>query len=214
MGFKVYTIVVSQAMTNCYLAVNGEELLLIDPGDSAGRIRGQIERLGARVSAILLTHGHFDHIQAAKELSEAYGAKIYASRAELPVLQDARANLTATWMGEPMTLTPDVLLEDGQVLHLAGEEIRCILTPGHTPGGMCFYLPGEGILFSGDTLFRMSVGRTDFPGGSMQTLLQSVARLMQELPEETLVYPGHDAPTSLAFEMRNNPYVGDSDLLL
>ena len=200
--------IVGSVSTNCYLLKNKEtgEMLIIDPGDNAGKIEQKILEMQGKPIAILLTHGHFDHILAAEEIRKKYNVPIYADQKEEKTLQDARINLTA-YQGNGYTLKADVYLTDLQVEELAGFSVQMIETPGHTVGSCCYYIQDEGVLFSGDTVFHGSVGRTDFPGGSMSEIVRSLHRLLDALPEETEVYPGHDAATTIGYEKRYNPFV-------
>ena len=129
-----------------------------------------------------------------------------ASRAEKIIIESTTNNLSSV-MSASCTTSVDEYLEDGQEIELLGQTVRCILTPGHTIGGMCFYFPKAGILFSGDTLFQESVGRTDFPGGSSREIRESLHKLLNALPDETNVYPGHDTSTTIGYEKRYNPFV-------
>ena len=200
--------IVGSVSTNCYLLKNKEtgEMLIIDPGDNAGKIEQKILEMQGKPMAILLTHGHFDHILAAEEIRKKYNIPIYADQKEEKTLQDARINLTA-YQGNGYTLKADVYLTDLQVEELAGFSVQMIETPGHTAGSCCYYLKDEGVLFSGDTLFCGSVGRTDFPGGSASDIVRSLHKLLDSLPEETEVYPGHDVSTTIGYEKRYNPFV-------
>ena len=155
---------------------------------------------------ILLTHGHFDHILAAEEIKKKYNIPIYACAKEEKTLQDPRINLTAFHMSS-YTLKADVYLTDLQVVELAGFSVQMIETPGHTLGSCCYYLKDEGVLFSGDTVFCGSVGRTDFPEGSTAAIVNSLHRLLEALPDDTEVYPGHDTSTTIGYEKRYNPFV-------
>ncbi len=192
--------------TNVYFLINREEkaCVVIDPADDAAAIRDHIRREGLDLPAILLTHGHFDHALAAEELSSLTGAPVLAAAAEAPLLDDPHQNCS-DMMAAPMRLVPDRLLAEGEELDLAGFRIRVILTPGHTRGSCCYYLPDEGILFSGDCLFHTSYGRTDLPTGDDEAIVRSVRRLLRELPEDTQVYPGHMSPTTIGFEKKYNP---------
>ena len=156
--------------------------------------------------AILLTHGHFDHIMAAEELRDYYHIPIYACRAEADMLRDPVKNMTEYYR-VPASFDADRYLDDNDEFTCAGFRIQVMHTPGHTVGGCCYYLPEEKILFSGDTLFCGSVGRTDFPGGSMSQIITSLHRLIDNLPEETEVYPGHNSSTTIGDEKRDNPFV-------
>ena len=155
---------------------------------------------------ILLTHGHFDHIMAVKEVKEKYQIPVYACRQEEAMLAEPTINMTAVY-GSACSIKPDVLLDDGQIFEAAGFSIQMFHTPGHTKGSCCYYIKDEGVLFSGDTLFCGSVGRTDFPGGSSAEIVRSLHKLVDTLPEDTEVFPGHDASTTIGYEKRYNPFV-------
>lgn len=202
---KVSTVTVGPIQTNCYIVYTGKNQgIIIDPGFEAGRIKDRVKALNVVPEAVLLTHGHFDHISAAEEMRSTYGVKIYASVLEKETLQDINMNLTYEATGNPVSLHGDEFLNDGEEISPAGIKIRCISTPGHTCGGMCFFLPDDGVLFSGDTLFRGSCGRTDFPGGSEKDIISSIRDKLFVLPEDTKVFPGHGEPTSIAYEKKNN----------
>lgn len=199
---------VGEVQTNCYFAVNKEtkEMFVVDPGDSAKMLADRIRERGYQPAAILLTHGHFDHAKGAQELSELLGVKIYAHEAERETLEDPRRNVSGM-TGRSEAYHADIYVKDGQTLNLAGFEVRVLHTPGHTQGGCCYYLPGEAVLFSGDTLFCQSVGRTDFPGGSMGKLVGSIREKLLDLPEYTKVYPGHMDETTIGQEKQWNPFL-------
>lgn len=206
---QVEQLAVGPVQTNCYLAINKEtkETIIIDPGDDADRIGMRLKQLEAKPAAILLTHGHFDHAGAAKALAAQYDILVYAHEKEAETLADSRMNLSGPLAGGATTYHADVFLKDEQELTLAGLHMRVLFTPGHTPGGCCYYFPREDVLFSGDSLFRGSVGRTDFPGGSMHTLVDSVRNKLMSLPENTIVYPGHDIETTIEQERMYNPFL-------
>lgn len=201
--------VVGPVQTNCYFIYDSQskDCVLVDPGDEAGAIKRYVSQKGLKVQAILLTHGHFDHILAAANLKEEYQVPIYAADAEKEILQSPQKNLSAQF-GERIVLDADIWLEDGQEITLLNQTVRCIQTPGHTCGGMCYYFPKAGMLFSGDTLFQESVGRTDFPTGSMSNLIRSVREKLFCLPDAVQVYPGHGDKTSIENEKMFNPYAG------
>lgn len=206
---QVEHLTVGPVQTNCYLAINKEtkEAIIIDPGDDADRIGMRLKQLEAKPVAILLTHGHFDHAGAAKTLAAQYDILVYAHEKEAETLEDSRMNLSGPLAGGATTYHVDVFLKDEQELTLAGLHMRVLFTPGHTPGGCCYYFPREDVLFSGDSLFCGSVGRTDFPGGSMRTLVDSVRTKLMSLPENTIVYPGHDIETTIEQERMYNPFL-------
>lgn len=206
---QVEHLTVGPVQTNCYLAINKEtkETIIIDPGDDADRIGMRLMQLEAKPVAILLTHGHFDHAGAAKALAAQYDILVYAHEKEAETLADSRMNLSGPLAGGATTYHADVFLKDEQELTLAGLHMRVLFTPGHTPGGCCYYFPREDVLFSGDSLFCGSVGRTDFPGGSMRTLVDSVRNKLMSLQENTVVYPGHDIETTIEQERMYNPFL-------
>lgn len=199
--------VVGPIQTNCYFLYREDtkECLIIDPGYEADKIEAYVQKKQLHVAGILLTHGHFDHITAADEVRKKFQTKIYASGKEKELMADPQMNVSVM-MGESVSLKADVWLEDGQELEMLGETMRCILTPGHTGGGMCFYFPKACMLFSGDTLFQESVGRTDFPTGSSRELIRSVREKLLVLPEAVRVYPGHGLMTTIRDEQMFNPY--------
>lgn len=191
---------------NCYILVNHatNECIVFDPGAEADTLAEIFSTPAFSLKAIFLTHGHFDHIGAVPELKERFGVPVYASKEENEkVLGDPSANLTA-YYGPAMTIHADELLEDGQKLSMLGVEITCILTPGHTAGGMCFYIPEMESIIVGDTLFNESVGRTDFPTGSAGQLIRSIREKLYVLPEDTKVFPGHMGFTTIGWEKKNN----------
>ncbi|WP_285825050.1 MBL fold metallo-hydrolase [Schaedlerella arabinosiphila] len=205
---KILNFVLGMVGTNCYLVVNEEEkqCILIDPAVYSGEIAEQIRREGLDLRAILLTHGHFDHIMGIdgfrKEFPE---IPVYAHREEEALLKDASMNASLEF-GRQYTFSGAAYAEDGDVLDLAGMQFRVIHTPGHTIGGCCYYLQEEKVLFSGDTLFRESIGRTDFPTGNGGQLMRSIREKLFTLPEETAVYPGYMERTTIGDEKKYNPY--------
>lgn len=207
---KIETMVLGDVRTNCYLLINEEtkEVLVVDPADRADVIVRKLIDEGLTLKAILLTHGHGDHILAVGDLKKQFGVKVYAAKAEEALLSDAAQNLSKALFGIAVTVKPDILLEDGQEFEVAGIRLRMLYTPGHTPGGCCYYQAEEKILFSGDTLFCGSIGRTDFPGGSLSELVRSVKEKLLVLPEDVKVYPGHEEMTTIGHEKRYNPYMG------
>jgi glyoxylase-like metal-dependent hydrolase (beta-lactamase superfamily II) len=191
------------------MIVNEEtkETLIIDPGAEAARLSERIRSEGLLPVAILLTHGHFDHAGAVAELKEMYKIPVYAHEEEKKVLEDPMLNLTGMWSSRPVRYQADIFVRDGDILELAGFTIRVIFTPGHTQGGCCYYFEGNKVLASGDTLFHGSIGRTDFPGGSMSRLVRGIREKLLDLPGDTEVLPGHDMRTTIGYEKQYNPFL-------
>lgn len=206
--------VVGMVQTNCYIVFNDEtkECFIIDPGASGKQLAEKIRQDNLTPVAVLLTHGHFDHAGGAADLAEEFGIKIYAHEAEADTLHDPQKNVS--WMvGAKETYDADVFLQDEEVIAFAGFEVKVLYTPGHTEGGCCYYIADERVLFSGDTLFAQSVGRTDFPGGSMSQIVRSIQEKLMTLNEpgnletDIMVYPGHNDPTTIETERMENPYL-------
>ncbi len=195
--------------TNCY-AVRAErgagQAVVVDPGADAPEIRLELARGGARCAAILVTHTHWDHIGAVADLAEGTGAPVYAPEAEADVLE--RADEVYGPLGVRLRpYAPDVSLAGGELVQAAGITFETLLVPGHSPGHLAFF--AEGALFSGDVLFAGGVGRVDLPGGDWETLVSSIRLLGDRLPADTVVYPGHGPPTTLAEELARNPFLAE-----
>lgn len=206
--YKIDSRILGMVGTNCYLLCNMDikECVLIDPADSQDEISRMIDESGCSLKGILLTHGHFDHIMAADAIRDKYGVKVYASCDEKNTLEQPHINLGEAY-GLKLSVKADVWHKDGEILKLAGFDIEALHTPGHTEGGSCYYIREIGVLFSGDTLFCGSVGRTDFPGGSMSEIVRSIKEKVMVLPDDTKVYPGHGEGTSVGYERENNPFL-------
>lgn len=204
----LHTIQVSITQTNCYIVGCEEtrEGVVIDPGGHPERILAALRKSGLTIRYVLNTHCHFDHMGANAEIVAATGAPLALHPLEIPLLQ-ARGG--AEWFGVPVRESPlpDVELADGQVLELGRLRFRVLHVPGHSPGGVAFYEPDEGVVFDGDVLFADGVGRTDLPGGDWETLVRSIREVLFALPDETVVYPGHGPKTTIAYEKRHNPWV-------
>ncbi|MDY5578149.1 MAG: MBL fold metallo-hydrolase [Lachnospiraceae bacterium] len=201
---KIRTLVLGSVQTNCYLVYreNKEEALIIDPAAGASVIEQAVDELHLKPQAILLTHGHFDHIGAAMEIKRHYGIKIYANELEKDVLNNSYHNLSELMTDRAFAIEADEYVGDGTVLSLGGFQICAISTPGHTKGGMCYLVSAEeeSVLFSGDTLFAGSVGRYDFPTSSGTTLFASIRHKLMTLSDDLEVYPGHGMSTTIGRE--------------
>jgi hydroxyacylglutathione hydrolase len=191
---------------NCWIVrrEDSDHALVVDPGDEADRLIRAVERL--TVDAILLTHTHFDHVGAVAEVARHTRAPVYCPKLEVPILQDINAYVFPGF-GPFEPYDPEETVEGGERLTLAGLDIDVIFTPGHSPGHVSYSIPGEQILLDGDVLFRGSIGRCDLPGGNAQTLLDSIATLLDTLPDDTRVLPGHMGTTTLAHERATNPFL-------
>lgn len=202
------TIPVGITQTNCYL-VGCEETqagVVIDPGGNPKRILQAIEESGLDVRYILNTHCHFDHMGANAEIVASTGARLALHPAELPMLK-ARGGASMFGVSVEESPMPDIELSHGQELTVGTLTFQVLHTPGHTPGGVTFYLAEEGVAFDGDVLFANGVGRTDLPGGNWKTLLRSIRQVLFELPDGTMIYSGHGPETTVGREKRSNPWV-------
>ncbi len=214
---KIGRMVLGTCSTNTYFIYRegSGEAIVVDPADYGSQIAYNLEKNGFVIKGILLTHGHFDHIWGCKELQETVNEKaaaeglerikVYACEAERELLSDAGKNISRQ-AGRACTLDADVYVEDGDEITIADMTCTVIATPGHTAGGCCYYFEEEQMLISGDTLFEESVGRTDFPTGSMGTLVRSIKDKLFVLPDEVKVYPGHGDSTTIGHEKKYNPF--------
>lgn len=194
------TISVGEFEVNCSILSRGGKALVVDPGAEGERIIATLEKAGLAAEAILLTHGHFDHIGAIADLQRRWpGVPVYVHPEDAKILVHPLNRMEPLYPAIPMP--SDV--RDCREL----DGVQAIETPGHTPGGVCYYFKGDSLLLSGDTLFAGSVGRTDFPGGSMPTLMASIRKLAAELPDDTLVVPGHGPETTIGAEKAGNPFL-------
>lgn len=204
MGVEVRTLAVGPLAVNCYLVWDGaaRRAVVIDPGDEAEAIVDALAGAGLEAAAVLLTHAHVDHLRGVAGVAARWGAPVYVHRADR-ALYRSPLNALQPWLPaaeglpEPVTELPDC----------GGLEVVVLHTPGHTPGGVCFHLPKQRLVFSGDTLFRGGVGRTDLPGGNLEDLERSVRTVLYRLPPETRVLPGHGDPTTIGEERSSNPFV-------
>lgn len=205
---KICRLVVGAVSTNCYIVAdeNTKEAFLVDPGAHPEKIKKKIAEEGVSVKGILLTHGHFDHIMAVDELRKVYDVKVYLGEEDMSWISDPMKNVSALF-GRPYTTKADCLVKDGEALEIAGFDIKVLHTPGHTPGGVCYYLEKEGVVFSGDTIFQESVGRSDFPGGSGSMLTRSIREKIFTLPDDTQIFSGHGDSTFVSHEKKYNMFV-------
>lgn len=184
------------------------EALVIDPGDEAERILAALGKHRLRAVVVVLTHAHFDHIGAAREIQEAAGAKVYLHREDLPLCENLSAQSRSFGLPPPRPPEIDGFLEDGRTIPFGRQGVVVIHTPGHSPGSVCFAVPALGkVLFSGDTLFREGIGRTDLWGGDAGKILHSIRERLFALDDDTIVIPGHGESTTIGHEKANNPFV-------
>ena len=211
MDLDVRMFTVGQVQENCFVlrADGSKKALIVDPGDEAERILAPVEELGLEVEAILLTHCHFDHIGAVAPVAKATGAPVYCPEIEVPVLADIMAFVPWPGFGPFESYDADETVAGGEKLNLAGLDIDVIFTPGHSPGHVTYSIPAAEAIFSGDVLFQGSVGRVDLPGGDWATLLASITTLVESLPPETRVFPGHMGITMLGAERATNPFLAE-----
>jgi hydroxyacylglutathione hydrolase len=203
MDVRMHT--VGPVQENCFVASQDGKAFVVDPGDEADALIAAVD--GLEVEAILLTHTHFDHVGAVAPLARATGAPVYCPAIEKDVLANINDYVPWPGFGPFESYAADHLLSGGEQLQIAGLDIDVIFTPGHSPGHVSYSVPDQRALFSGDVLFASSIGRTDLPGGDHARLLQSIAELIERLPEDTHVLPGHMGVTTLGVERATNPFL-------
>jgi len=209
MSRQIETIIVSPFEVNCHLCWDPKtgDGVIIDPGGNQSDIIGLVRRCKFTPKAVLLTHGHGDHIAAVEPIRSEFGIPLYAGKAEREMLQDPHKNLSALF-GTPLVIqAPEFLLADEEVIVIGSLRFLVLATPGHTPGGVCYLDESDGTLFCGDTLFQGSIGRTDLPGGDTETLLISIRTKILALPDAVVCYPGHGPRTTVGAERKNNPFL-------
>ena len=202
---------VGMVQENCFLLRRdgADQALIVDPGEEPEKLLGAIDELGVKLDGILLTHTHFDHVGAVAPVAKATGAEVWVPELEKPVLADINAFVPWPGFGPYENWDAEHTVSGGERLELAGFEIDVLFTPGHSPGHVTYSIPEEQVVFSGDVLFQGSVGRTDLPGGDWPTLLESIRMLVDTLPEETRVHPGHMGLTTLGAERATNPFLAE-----
>jgi hydroxyacylglutathione hydrolase len=202
---EVETVVVGMLEGNCYLVKCGEggEGVIIDPGDESDRIAAAVKAMGLEPEAILLTHGHIDHVNAAGALRRRLRSRVVCHPADRAMIEEGEVLSLWGLQREPCKVDQEV--QDGDTIHVGGSELRVIHSPGHTRGSVCYML--DSLLFSGDVLFRGSIGRTDLPGGSEREMAETLRRRIAVLDPCVRVYPGHGPETTVEYERAHNPFL-------
>ena len=205
---KIERFVLGSLGTNCYLLINEEtkEIVVVDPAICPAYVISHVKSNGFQPKAILLTHGHFDHVMGIDDWVKEFDIPVYLHEEEKDVLAKANLNLSYQF-GKDYTYDDVQCLKSDEVIEIAGFSFRVIHTPGHTKGGCCYYVESEEVLISGDILFAQSVGRSDFPTGNMRTLVNSIKEKLFCLPDTVMVYPGHNDLTCIGDEKAYNPFI-------
>ncbi|MHB9033150.1 MAG: MBL fold metallo-hydrolase [Anaerolineae bacterium] len=206
---EIVKLTVGPIAANCYLylAEQTGQAIIIDPGAEPQRLLDEINLRDLQVTAIILSHFHFDHVMAAEAIRAATHAPVAVHSLDAPYLANQPA-LFQMFLQEPLPgLQADRLLKDGDIVSIGADVLQVLHTPGHSPGGICLYNKDAGVLFSGDTLFRHGIGRTDFPGCDNELLISSIRMRLFSLPADTVVFPGHGPKTTIKEERGANPYL-------
>ncbi len=213
MARKVRTVVVGPFAVNCYLLFDEDtsDCLIIDPGADDDVIDYEVEQLALVPKAILLTHGHGDHIAAVAAVKDKYDIPLYVGAGEEGLLADPSANISAYFDSPIVAPTPDHAVTDEQTIRVGALTLKVLSTPGHSPAGVCYLLEEEGVLFCGDTLFAGSIGRSDLPGSSHDLLMKSIHAKILTLPDAVVCLPGHGPATTVGAERTSNPFLTGED---
>ena len=207
---EVRGVVVGLFQENCWIVGSRRrgEAVVIDPGDEPEEILALARDMGVKITRVLASHAHLDHIMAARDIVEATGAPFLLHAEDVGIAENMPLS-ARMWLGHDVAPapTPDAFPVDGQDIEVAGVTLRVIHTPGHTPGSLSLYAADARLLFSGDTLFRESIGRTDLPGGNTETIMASIRQRLYSLPDDTRVLPGHMQETTIGHEREHNPFV-------
>jgi glyoxylase-like metal-dependent hydrolase (beta-lactamase superfamily II) len=198
---------VGSFLSNCYIVGTDttRDAAIIDPGADFNRIVNKVVELNLNPKIILLTHAHGDHIGAVNELVDKYNTLVYIHKDDAEMLKDSNANFSKMIIGKSISIAPDKELNDGDIIKLGDLDLEIIHTPGHTKGGICIKV--ENIMMTGDTLFNKSIGRTDFPGGSFDEIINSIKDKIFKYDDDTVIYPGHNSPSTIKSEKLGNPFV-------
>ena len=208
--YKMSSVTTGLVATNCFSIINEEtnEAIMIDASGNPVYLLQDIRDAGATPVALLLTHAHFDHVDAVEMIRSEYpDIEVIIGKNDEELLSNPNLNLSMAFMGDPVSVRADKTVNDGEVIEFIGIRIECIEVPGHTKGGMCYYMPELKAVFDGDTLFCGSVGRSDFPTGDADTLIRSIKEKLMVLPEDTKVFPGHDMETTIGAEKETNMFL-------
>lgn len=207
MDINIIKIPESGVSANCYIVYNeNKKGVIIDPGSKRSQITEIIDSEEIEVKKILLTHGHADHIYSLESIKKEYNVPVLVHQGDYEMIKDGNMNFSNQMFGRPIEVEADKKITGEEVLEIDGNfKVKVLHTPGHTPGGVC-YLIGEA-LFTGDTIFANSIGRTDFPGGNYDEILESIEEKILTLPEDTILLPGHGPKTTVKLEIENNPFI-------
>lgn len=214
MAAEIKTLQVGPLEVNCYIVWDNvtQEAVIIDPGGDAPLIKKEVDSLGLKVKYIVNTHGHFDHVGADSELRKYYSVPLAIHKADVRLLKDAAGQAEIFGVKAEPQPSPDIFLTNNASIEAGSIKLEVLHTPGHTRGGVCLYIRDEGLLFSGDTLFARSVGRTDFEGGSAEELMNSIKTRLLCLDDDVRVFPGHGSATTIGEEREFNPFLAQMSL--